>query len=205
MSGHLNFPRRISTTYLNEAVWAKYQQFVDQVLHFVKERGISVPIYILKADGGTFDIQHSRNCPVQTILSGPAASIMGILSTAGCEEDSIALDIGGTTTDIAVFADGVPLLEHFGVTIGGYKTLIRGLRTKSIPVGGDSRVKYEDGKLQIGPEREGPAAALDGPYPTPTDAMIVLGLSDFGDSGKAEAAIRCLADAMCTTVTVTAE
>ncbi|MCX5838790.1 MAG: hydantoinase/oxoprolinase family protein, partial [Deltaproteobacteria bacterium] len=180
MSGHLNFPRRIATTYLNEAIWNIHHRFVEEVLHFVHERGINVPIYILKADGGTFDISQSVEFPVQTILSGPAASIMGILTTTGCSSDAIALDIGGTTTDIAVFADGVPLFEPFGVTIEGHKTLIRGLRTRSIGVGGDSVVRFQEGKLSIGPEREGPAAAFGGPFPTPTDAMIVLGMTGIG-------------------------
>jgi len=177
MSGHLNFPRRIATTYLNEAVWERYRYFVTEVLRFVHERRIDVPIYILKADGGTFDIEQSVEFPVQTILSGPAASVMGMLTMTACKEDAIALDIGGTTTDIAVFADGVPLLEPFGVTIDGRKTLIRGLRTKSVGVGGDSVVSLREGKLSVGPEREGPAAAFGGPFPTPTDAMIVLGLT----------------------------
>ena len=175
MSGHLNFPRRIATTYLNEAVWRRYSHFVTEVLRFVRERSIDVPIYILKADGGTFNIEQSLDFPVQTILSGPAASIMGIMTMTDCRADAIALDIGGTTTDISIFADGVPLLEAFGVTIEGHKTLIRGLRTKSIGVGGDSVVTFRGGALTIGPEREGPAAAFGGPFPTPTDAMIVLG------------------------------
>jgi N-methylhydantoinase A len=196
MSGHLNFPRRIATTYLNEAVWGLYQRFVGEVLHFVRARGINVPIYILKADGGTFDISQSMEFPVQTILSGPAASIMGILATTGCDSDAIALDIGGTTTDIAVFADGVPLFEPFGVTIEGHKTLIRGLRTRSIGVGGDSVVRLREGSFSIGPEREGPAAAFGGPFPTPTDAMIVLGMTGIGDPDRAAAAIRPLADAL---------
>jgi N-methylhydantoinase A len=196
MSGHLNFPRRIATTYLNEAIWGLYHRFVKEVLHFVHARGINVPIYILKADGGTFDISQSVEFPVQTILSGPAASIMGILTTTGCSSDAIALDIGGTTTDIAIFADGVPLSEPFGVTIEGHKTLIRGLRTRSIGVGGDSVVQFQEGKLSIGPEREGPAAAFGGPFPTPTDAMIVLGMTGIGDPEKAAAALLPIADAL---------
>ena len=193
MSGRLNFPRRIATTYLNEAIWRPYQRFVSQVLRFVHERKISIPIYILKADGGTFDITQSMEFPVQTILSGPAASIMGILATAGCCSDAIALDIGGTTTDIALFADGVPLLEAFGVTIEGHRTLIRGLRTKSIGVGGDSVIRLQEGKILIGPEREGAAAACGGPFPTPTDAMIVLGSTGIGDAEKAADALAPIA------------
>jgi N-methylhydantoinase A len=101
LSGHLNFQRRIATTYLNEAIWKRYSRFVKGVLDFVSERRIDVPIYILKADGGTFDIRQSIEFPVQTILSGPAASIMGISAITNCAVDAIALDIGGTTADIA--------------------------------------------------------------------------------------------------------
>ena len=105
----------------------------------------------------------------------------------------MALDIGGTTTDISVFADGVPLLEPSGVEINGKKTLIRGLYTKSIGVGGDSVIRIENGEILIGPQREGPAAALDGPFPTPTDAMIVEGIVSFGDIQKAHNAIALIA------------
>jgi len=193
MSGHLNYPRRIATTYLNAAVARLYSRFVEDVLNFVRRQGISVPIYILKADGGTLDIRQSLEFPVQNILSGPAASIMGVLSLSNHREDAIVLDIGGTTTDIAIFAEGVPLLEAFGVTIEGYKTLIRGLRTKSIGLGGDSCVRVDQGRLSIGPDREGPAAAFGGPCPTPTDAMIVLGLTDIGERSKAEKAMAPIA------------
>jgi N-methylhydantoinase A/oxoprolinase/acetone carboxylase beta subunit len=119
---------------------------------------------------------------------------MGILALKDGDDDAIALDIGGTTTDIAVFADGVPLLEPLGATIAGHKTLIRGLLTRSIGIGGDSRVIVKDGNLIIGPEREGPAAALGGPSPTPTDAMIILGLTDIGDRQKALEAVKTIAD-----------
>ena len=194
MSGNLAFPRRIATTYLNAAIWDTYSTFVKNVMDYVGRMRITAPVYILKADGGTSRISQSVGYPVGSILSGPAASIMGILSLTQGREDAIALDIGGTTTDIAIFADGVPLLEPLGVTIGGHKTLIRGLLTRSIGVGGDSRVGYEDGQITIGPERDGPAAAFGGPSPTPTDAMIVLGLTNIGDRGKAINAVQEIAD-----------
>jgi len=192
-SGNLNFPRRVATTFLNAAVWETYKNFVDSFNEFINRFNPQYPIFILKADGGTLEINQSVNYPVQTILSGPAASVMGILSLTDGQEDSIVLDIGGTTTDIALFADGVPLLEPQGATIDKYKTLVRGLRTRSIGVGGDSAVRCEGGRFLIGPEREGPAAALDGPAPTPTDAMIILGLTSIGDSAKAERAMESLA------------
>jgi N-methylhydantoinase A len=204
LSGHLNFQRRIATTYLNEAIWKRYSRFVKGVLDFVSERRIDVPIYILKADGGTFDIRQSIEFPVQTILSGPAASIMGISAITNCAVDAIALDIGGTTADIALFAAGAPLLEPLGVTIEGHKTLIRGLRTKSIGVGGDSAVRCQEGSLAIGPERNGPAAAFGGPCPTPTDAMIVLGLAEIGDLSLAAAALTPIAATLRCSVPVAA-
>ena len=205
MSGNLNSPRRIATTYLNAAVWNICREFITVISAFVDRFEERFPLYILKADGGTLDMNQSLHFPVQTILSGPAASIMGILSLSECRDDAVALDIGGTTTDIALFADGVPLLEPQGVTIGNHKTLIRGLRTQSIGVGGDSAVTYEQGTFVIGPERLGPAAAFGGPGPTPTDAMIVLGLVSRGDRGKAGGALRPLAGRAGCSVEETAE
>ncbi len=193
LSGQLNFPRRVATTYLNAAVYNIYKGFVREVHQFLREIQLNVPVYILKADGGTILIDESLLYSALTIHSGPAASIMGVLATAGIKEDAVALDIGGTTTDISVFAEGVPLLEVSGVTISGRKTLIRGLYTKSIGIGGDSAVRIKNGSIAVGPDREGPAAALDGSLPTPTDAMIVLGMTSLGDKQKAIDAIDTLA------------
>lgn len=192
-SGVLNFPRRIATTYLNAAIWSLHSRMVDQLAGYLQKLGVNVPLFILKADGGTIGVQQSRNYPVQTILSGPAATIMGVLPFVSSTQDSVSIDIGGTTTDIALFADGAPLLEPKGVEIEGHKTLIRGLLTHSMALGGDSHVQVVNGALQIGPERKGSAMAFDGPVPTPTDALIVLGLADIGDKAKALRAMESLA------------
>ena len=189
MSGQLNFPRRIATTYLNVAVWSLHRTFTQSVQDFIREKDILAPCYILKADGGTIALSQSLDKPVATILSGPAASIMGILSMGMPHHDAITIDMGGTTTDIAVLMNGDPLLEPLGVTIGGYRTLIRGLRSRSIGIGGDSVVKIIKSKIVVGPERMGPAAAFGGTEPTPTDAMVVLGFMPEGDR---DAALRVL-------------
>ncbi len=193
LSGSLNFPRRIATTYLNEAVWGLQRKLADQMKIYMDKLGVNVPLYILKADGGTIEFEQSRETPVQTILSGPAATIMGVLPYVSDEMDSISVDIGGTTTDIALFADGVPLLEPQGITIEDHKTSVRGLLTHSIGVGGDSHVRVENGVLKLGPERLGAAMAFDGPVPTTTDALIVLGIADIGDKAKAIQAMKQLA------------
>ena len=87
----------------------------------------------------------------------------------------------------------MPLLEPQGITIEDHKTSVRGLLTHSIGVGGDSHVRVEDGVLKLGPERLGAAMAFDGPVPTTTDALIVLGIADIGDKAKAMEAMKQLA------------
>jgi N-methylhydantoinase A/oxoprolinase/acetone carboxylase beta subunit len=193
-AGVLNFPRRIATTYLNSAIWRLHSRMIDQLESYLCELGVDVPLFILKADGGTIGVEQSRRHPVQTILSGPAATIMGVLPFVASSGDSVSIDVGGTTTDIALFADGAPLLEPKGVEIEGHKTLIRGLLTHSMALGGDSHVQVVNGALQIGPERKGAAMAFDGPVPTPTDALIVLGRASIGDKAKALRAMEGLAN-----------
>jgi N-methylhydantoinase A len=138
VSGNLNFPRRIATTHLNAAVFSLHKSFFEAVKLSLEEKGLKAPIQILKADGGTMSLKASMAFPGQTILSGPAASIMGAIPYAPEGKDAIVLDIGGTTTDIAFLVDKAPLLEPVGIKRGQYKSLIRSLRTDSKGIGGDS-------------------------------------------------------------------
>lgn len=190
LSGNLSFPRRIATTYLNAAVYPVHKRFFEAVRDSLKKRGLNIPIYILKADGGTMSLEASLQYPGQTILSGPAASVMGALPFASDTEETLVLDIGGTTTDMAILIRRVPLLDPLGCELGGYKTLIRSLRTSSIGLGGDSAVRVVNGELTIGPDRQGSAMAFGGSVPTPTDALFVLGKLN---NGNAEAARNGLA------------
>ncbi|MDA3789222.1 MAG: hydantoinase/oxoprolinase family protein [Desulfobacula sp.] len=185
VSGNLNFPRRIATTHLNAAVFSLHKSFFEAVKLSLEEKGLVVPIQILKADGGTMSLESSMAFPGQTVLSGPAASIMGAIPYAPKKQDAIVLDIGGTTTDIAFLIDKAPLLEPLGIQRGRYKSLIRSLQTDSKGIGGDSAVRVKDKELIIGPDRKGPAMAFGGPEPTPTDALFVLGLMTDGDQENA--------------------
>ena len=182
ISANLNFPRRIATAWLNAAVQPIHKRFFEAVKDSLKKKGLEIPIFVLKADGGTMSLEATIEVPGQTILSGPAASVMGALPFASGTEDTLVLDIGGTTTDMAVLVRRVPLLEPLGAKIGGHRTLIRALKTRSIALGGDSAVRVVDGELLIGPERNGPAMAYGGPSPTPTDALFVLGRAQNGDA-----------------------
>ncbi len=193
LSGQLSFPRRIATAYYNSAVWRDYNSFADAMEESLRSFGITADIHILKADGGTLPLEISRRLPVESILSGPAASVMGIIGLSKITEDSIILDIGGTTTDIAVFADGAPLVVRDGITIRKYPTLVRALNTRSIGIGGDSALSVVDGEVRVGPDRLGPAMALSGDHPTLVDAMNFMGFMEHGDGAESQKGIEELA------------
>jgi N-methylhydantoinase A/oxoprolinase/acetone carboxylase beta subunit len=193
ISGKLNFPRRVNTSYLNAAVYDTFGSFADNIGLSLEREGIQAPVSILKADGGIMSIDSAKDMPVETILSGPAASLMGITALLDTDQDAVLLDIGGTTTDIFFLADGIPLFEPLGIKIDKYKTLVRSIYSVSIGLGGDSSISVEDNKLKIGPRRQGKPFALGGPVATPTDAMIVLGELDIGDKARANEALSQLA------------
>lgn len=184
ISGHLNFPRRIHTTFLNASVYPIHKAFFEAVKASLQEKGLNIPLHILKADGGTMHFDASIDFPGQSILSGPSASVMGSVAFAPADKEIIVMDIGGSTTDMAVLINQTPLLCPLGIEIGPYKTLIRALNSHSIGIGGDSVVRVADGVLKIGPDRAGRALAYGGPGPTPTDALFVLGKCDGGDREK---------------------
>lgn len=198
MSGALNFPRRVYTSYLNSAVSSLFHTFLDQMKKSLKKKGIDAPLYILKADAGTMDERGALYKPVETILSGPAASFLGMSALIPSSDDAILLDVGGTTTDIFFLSDGVPLFEPLGATISEYRTLVRAVYSVSIGLGGDSSIRMENNSLVIGPQRKDRAYAFGGKYPTPTDAMIVLGLIKVGqgEQSKAKEAMTILGEAM---------
>jgi len=175
ISGSLNFARRIATTYLNAAVYPIHKAFFDAVQASLSVKGLQLPLRLLKADGGNMRLEASVDFPAQTILSGPAASVMGAVAMASSEEDALVMDIGGTTTDLAVLIGRAPVLDPHGIAIGPYLTLIRSLETRSIGMGGDSAVRLENGRLTVGPDREGPAIIFGGCVATPTDALAVIG------------------------------
>ena len=205
LSGKLNFPRRVFTSYLNSAVYDTFRDFALYIKRSLEKEGINAPIFILKADGGTMNLDASEKKPVETILSGPAASFMGINAMLNTDKDAVLLDVGGTTTDIFFLVDGVPLFEPLGIKIGPYNTLVRAIYSVSIGLGGDSSIDIEDKNIKIGPKREGVPYAFGGPKPTPTDAMIVLGRIGEGDEKRAYEAMKMLSEQLGLSVEKTAK
>lgn len=196
LSGRLNFPRRLATAYFNAAVGRLHGEFLDAVEAALAGAGIRAQVRLLKADGGAVPLELSRREPVQSILSGPAASVMGVLALChgsdamrqGC---SLLLDMGGTTTDMALFVGGSPVVDRDGMRLEGRRTLVRSLATVSIGVGGDSLIMVNAAagadmplvrRVKVGPLREGPAVAFGGTQPTLLDALNVLNSSDTSPS-----------------------
>ena len=201
LSGSLNFPRRTISAYFNSAVTPVFTVFKKNVEDALSARNIVAPLHILKADGGSLPIEHMVSRPVETAFTGPAATVLG-LSALGVigNQHTVALDIGGTTTDISLWKHGRPLMTKNGVSIREYPSAVRSFAVTSVGIGGESVVRFKNGNLTVGPERVGPSVALGGIEPTLGDALIVLGHANYGDFNLASRALQDLADAIQATV-----
>ena len=195
LSGSLNFPRRTISAYFNSAVTPVFTIFKRNVEEALSIRNIKAPLHILKADGGSLPMEHMVSRPVETAFTGPAATVLG-LSALGAidEEHTVALDIGGTTTDISLWKHGKPLMTKNGVSIREYPSAVRSFAVTSVGIGGESVVRIVDGNITVGPERVGPSAALGGIEPTLGDALIVLGHANYGDVKLAIQSMEVLAN-----------
>ena len=194
LSGSLNFPRRTISAYFNSAVTPVFTVFKKNVEDALSVRNIKAPLHILKADGGSLPMEHMVSRPVETAFTGPAATVLG-LSALGAigNMHTVALDIGGTTTDISLWKQGKPLMTKNGVSIREYPSAVRSFAVTSVGIGGESVVRIVDGEITVGPERVGPSAALGGPEPTLGDALIVLGHASYGDAELATQSLQQLA------------
>ena len=197
LSGSLNFPRRTISAYFNSAVTPVFTVFKKNVEDALSARNIVAPLHILKADGGSLPIEHMLSRPVETAFTGPAATVLG-LSALGVigNQHTVALDIGGTTTDISLWKHGRPLMTKNGVSIREYPSAVRSFAVTSVGIGGESVVRFKKGNLTVGPERVGPSVALGGIEPTLGDALIVLGHANYGDFNLASRALQDLEDAI---------
>lgn len=201
LSGSLNFPRRTISAYFNSAVTPVFTVFKKNVEDALSARNIVAPLHILKADGGSLPIEHMVSRPVESAFTGSAATVLG-LSALGVigNQHTVALDIGGTTTDISLWKHGRPLMTKNGVSIREYPSAVRSFAVTSVGIGGESVVRFKNGNLTVGPERVGPSVALGGIEPTLGDALIVLGHANYGDFNLASRALQDLADAIQATV-----
>lgn len=168
LSSKLGGPRRALTTLLNARLISMIDRLIGSCEGFLAQRGIVVPLMVVRGDGALISAAEARLRPIETILSGPAASLIGAHHLTGLDNALVA-DIGGTTTDVAVLDGGRPRLDEDGAVVGGLRTMVEAVAMRTYGLGGDSEVRFEPGvsvKIQIGPRRVLPlslASTLFGP------------------------------------------
>lgn len=169
--GGLSSLERAASAVLNAGLLPVMRDFLDAVKNAFRARGIDASIYIVRLDSSLMSLDYSAEHAVETLLSGPAASALGGSALAG-EPNAIIVDMGGTTTDIALVQNGAPLLSDDGIRIGEWKTLIRGLFSTSVAVGGDSAIRWDiHGNWTLGPDRIIPMCVLASLYPDVTNIL----------------------------------
>ncbi len=168
LSAKLGGPRRALTTLLNARLIAMIDRLVEATEGFLARRGIAAPLMVVRGDGALVSSAFARARPIETILSGPAASLVGARHMTGLEA-AVVSDIGGTTTDVAVLDRGRPRLDPEGATVGGFRTMVEAVAMRTFGLGGDSEVALDEGgldpRLKLGPRRLVPlslAASLHG-------------------------------------------
>lgn len=159
----LGAPRRALTTALNARMLLYIQDLIDSVERILDKKSIRAPLMIVKGDGSLVNAQTARRYPVSTVLSGPAASVIGACALSG-KKDAVVVDMGGTTTDICVVSDGRPDLCHDGTRIGNWRPMVEAIRVISIGLGGDSELRFKSG-LDISERRIVPMSLLAHQFP----------------------------------------
>ena len=165
LASSLGAPRRAMTVALNARMISHVKALIDSVRRTLAQRQIDAPLMIVKGDGSLITADSALNRPVGTVLSGPAASVIGACALSGTR-NAIVADMGGTTTDIAVVRDGQPELSVDGALIGNWRPMVEAVKVYSIGLGGDSEVRFLGGKgMAIGPRRVVPLSLLAHQYP----------------------------------------
>lgn len=165
LTSRLDAPRRALTAALNARLIPQLQQLIQAIEQLLKEKGIAAPLMVVKGDGSLIRSDLALTCPVETILSGPAASLVGARHLCG-ENDILVSDMGGTTTDIAMLRDGRPVLNKEGAIVGGWKTMVEAVAVHTYGLGGDSEVRIDEhAGFMVGPRRSVPLSLLATQYP----------------------------------------
>lgn len=168
LASSLGAPRRALTVAMNARMISHVKDLIDAVGHTLKAHAIAAPLMIVKGDGSLINVHSALQQPVTTVLSGPAASVMGACALAGIgtHGDAIVSDMGGTTTDIAVVRKGKPALSFDGALIGQWRPMVESIRVHAIGLGGDSELGYKGGDgFAIGPRRVIPLSLLIHQHP----------------------------------------
>ncbi|MEO6122504.1 MAG: hydantoinase/oxoprolinase family protein [Ilumatobacteraceae bacterium] len=201
LSAKLDGPRRALTSVLNARLIGLITGLIAAATDIMQRHGIEAPLMVVRGDGALMSAEMAMTRPIETILSGPAASLVGAAYLTGAR-DAIVSDIGGTTSDVAVVQGGAPHLDESGATVGGFRTMVEAVGMTTIGLGGDSEVcvvgRIAQPTLSLGPRRLVPICLAAAQYPSivhraldqqllndapgDQDARFVLPITDSGAS-----------------------
>ena len=174
LSSSLGGPRRALTAVLNARLINLLDRLVAATEGIMADEGLSCQLMVVKGDGSLLESGYARSRPVETVLSGPAASLAGAAFLAGTRTAMVA-DIGGTTTDIALLQNGAPRLKPDGALVGGWQTMVEAADIRTCGLGGDSEVtpvgRGTTGGLALGPRRAVPLSLLATQWPEVKDKL----------------------------------
>ena len=198
MTGALGYYERTVTTVLNARLLPLIHQLLDDMKRVMDRMGITAPLMVVRGDGSLMRSDYAADRPVETILSGPAASVAGARFLSGCE-NGIVVDMGGTTTDIAGLRHGDCAVSEEGAILSGWRTRVRALEIFTFGLGGDSEIVVSDkGDVQIGPRRVVPlcrSMLVKGKAGlTPTDILHASGAYRQWPAQRSVQRIHALAD-----------
>ncbi|MCD7953898.1 MAG: hydantoinase/oxoprolinase family protein [Synergistaceae bacterium] len=185
----LNSVKSTVTAFLNSSLIDVTERLIQGVEFCAASHGLRCPVMFLRSDSSLVCGRWCARFQLETVFSGPAASMRGAMLLGGVrDEDAVVADMGGTSTDIGVVKKGKAVYSKEGALIGNYRTMIPSLEIRSIALGGDSAVKLgKGGELTVGPERVRPyCRASEGEecgY-TPSDALSALGAAAIGSCGR---------------------
>jgi N-methylhydantoinase A/oxoprolinase/acetone carboxylase beta subunit len=181
LSALLNGPKRALTCLLNARLVGLIDQLCGAALDMLDRHGIDASLMLVRGDGSIVSAEFARARPIETILSGPAASIVGA-AHLGAATDALVVDIGGTTTDIAVLDDGRPLVDPRGARVGGHRTMVEAVAIHTHGLGGDSEAEIDDrspaARIVLGPRRVVPVCQLASEHPDLVHAVLDSQLAD---------------------------
>ena len=158
------------TAYLNAQLLPVAGKFLKTVANEVERRGLNPRIAMLRCDGSVVSMHESMKRPIESVFSGPAASLLGASYLSGHETCSV-VDVGGTSTDVSLIHKGLPNLSESGAIVGGWQTKVRALRMETSAMGGDSQVWIQGSNINIGPRRVIPLCRAAVLYPGFMDTL----------------------------------
>jgi N-methylhydantoinase A/oxoprolinase/acetone carboxylase beta subunit len=165
LSAQLNAPKRALTAALNARLVPHIRHLLEAVGQTLEREAVVAPLMVVKGDGTLMRASVAIDYPIETVLSGPAASVVGAAFLTDLEDFAVA-DMGGTTTDVAIIIDGRPVVRADGAVIGGWRTMVQAIDVHTSGLGGDSEVHFDrEARLRVGPRRVMPVSLLAQQFP----------------------------------------